>query len=170
MGQFKAILTRKYGGIPVWVFALMGVLGLALYLKHRQASKPADTTGQNAAASQAFPGAYPMNYSSDVFINNQMPGGGTSTNPTGTPLSAPTGVGQQNATNTSGLLVWNAVPGATGYRIYQAGGQLLNAGIGTALWIPGLSPGGKYGYQVTAVDAQGNESPKSPVSYITTNK
>lgn len=74
-GKIKAILTRKYFGVPVYIYGLAGILVLAWYLKKRAAEKKA-AEGDNTLAStanQAFPYAAPMNYSSDVFINNQMP-------------------------------------------------------------------------------------------------
>jgi hypothetical protein len=74
-GKFKALLTKKIAGIPTYAYLVVGILLLAWYLKKRAASKKTDTTatdtsGQNAAANQAFPNAGPMPWSADVFVNN----------------------------------------------------------------------------------------------------
>ena len=76
--RIKDMLTRKVGGIPVWVLFLGAILILAWYLRKRAAAKQ-ESAGGNASnalattAGQTFPYAYPMNYSSDVFVNNQTP-------------------------------------------------------------------------------------------------
>lgn len=168
MERFKAILQRKVGGIPVWVLFAIGILGLAFYLRKRQGEKGiSDQASLADTANQTFPNAQAMPISFDTFVNITNPVNGT-TSPGAVSLAAPTGVSQANSTSNMGLLTWNAVPGAAGYRIYQQGGGLINAGQGTSLWIPGLSSHTKYGYQVAAVDAQGNVGPKSEVAFITT--
>lgn len=45
-----ATLKEKHFGIPTWAIAVVGVIALALYLKHRKANAPADST--KAAADQ----------------------------------------------------------------------------------------------------------------------
>lgn len=100
--KIKALLTRKVAGIPAYILLLIAVLILAWYLKRRAAAKAAtpDTTGQNAAAGQTFPYASPMNYSSDVFVNNQAapPNGGVpQTVPIGTDTNLATWLANINA-------------------------------------------------------------------------
>lgn len=77
MERLKAILSRKVAGIPVAVYMLLGVLGLAYYLKKRQdaAAATANPSASVAGAGQTFPNGNPMAFSSDVFINNQLPVG-----------------------------------------------------------------------------------------------
>lgn len=43
-------LKEKHFGVPTWVIAIVGVIAMALYLKHRKANAPADST--KAAADQ----------------------------------------------------------------------------------------------------------------------
>lgn len=45
-------LKTKYAGVPVWVWALMGVAGLALFLQRRKAKSATQKTATNAAAAQ----------------------------------------------------------------------------------------------------------------------
>ena len=45
-----ATLKEKHFGVPTWAIAAVGVIALALYLKHRKANAPADNT--KAAADQ----------------------------------------------------------------------------------------------------------------------
>ena len=45
-----ATLKEKHFGVPTWAIAAVGVIALALYLKHRKANAPADST--KAAADQ----------------------------------------------------------------------------------------------------------------------
>lgn len=76
MQRFKEILSRKIAGVPVAVIMLLGVLGLAYYLKKRQDAAAATNPGASVAgAGQTFPNGNPMSYSTDVFINNQNPVG-----------------------------------------------------------------------------------------------
>lgn len=88
LASFKAILTKKYGGIPVWAMGLVAIAVLAYILHKRAASKPTekktDTSGD--VTSQTFPYAQPMNYTSDVFVNTPK------TPVTPTPAPTPTNV------------------------------------------------------------------------------
>jgi hypothetical protein len=91
----------------------------------------------------------------------------------GTPpssLPAPSGVGTSGATDTSMVIAWSAVNGASGYNVYR-GGSKANASLvgGTSFTDSGLSPGTTYSWTVKAVDASGGESPaSSPASGTTT--
>ena len=85
-GSITSLLKRKFGPAPVWVYAVIGVLGLAWYLKRKGA---ATSTGNTAAGSTAattdgagtFPTAYPMNYNSDIHLQTSQ---GTGNNNSGT--------------------------------------------------------------------------------------
>lgn len=73
LSGFKAILTKKVGGIPVWAIGLVGIAVIAYILKKRSDAKAAsgatDSSAASSVAGQAFPYGQPMNYSSDVYIN-----------------------------------------------------------------------------------------------------
>lgn len=77
MDQIKTVLTKKLAGIPVWIIGALAVLGLAFYLKRKQAASQAAQAAQNTASTagpeSTFPYANPMNYSSDVFVNVSQP-------------------------------------------------------------------------------------------------
>lgn len=75
-GRLSSILTRKVAGVPVYVYGIVLVLLLAWYMKKRAASsgdKPSDSAATDVGAFPTFPYASPMNYSSDVFVNNTIP-------------------------------------------------------------------------------------------------
>lgn len=66
-------------------------------------------------------------------------------------------------------LIWSAVAGATGYRVYRDG-QLVGTGTpASKAWIDsGLAPQTTYRYSLRSIDAEGNEaSPSLPVSATT---
>ena len=90
----------------------------------------------------------------------------------GTPpssLPAPTGVGTSGATNTSMVIAWNAVSGATGYNVYRGGSKVnASAVTSTSTTDSGLSPGTTYSWTVTAIDSGGAESVPSAAATGTT--
>jgi len=89
-------------------------------------------------------------------------GGGT--------LPAPTGVATSGATNTSMVVSWAGVSGASGYNVYRNGSK-VNASLVTATSYTdsGLSPATTYSWTVRAVDAGGAEgAASSPASGTTT--
>lgn len=73
VSSFKAVLSRKVGGVPVWVIFAVGVLALVWWFRRKPAAKPDDTDTLMDTSSQTFPYANPMNYSSDVFVNINGP-------------------------------------------------------------------------------------------------
>lgn len=86
-------------------------------------------------------GAY---YADDVSLLG--PGGGPVQLP-----AAPTGLTAGSATSSSIALSWAAVPGATGYNVYQGGAKVLSAS-GTSATVPGLAASTAYTFQVTATN------------------
>lgn len=74
--------------------------------------------------------------------------------------------GKVNATNAE--LLWNNIPGAHSYNIYDANGQLIADGLtGTSYVLSGLKPESKQSYVIKAV-SNGIESPaSSPVEVST---
>ena len=95
--------------------------------------------------------------------------GGTTPDPEPTPTvpSAPTNL-TATAQSTSAIkLTWDAVDGATSYKIYRGGNYLTSVATGTTYSDTGLTPNTQYCYKVTAVNDAG-ESAKSNEACATT--
>lgn len=87
----------------------------------------------------------------------------------GSGLPAPAGVAASGATTNSMVIAWGAVTGAAGYNVYRNGGKANSAPVaGTSYTDTGLAPGTSYAWTVTAVDANGAESPPSAPATGTT--
>jgi len=90
----------------------------------------------------------------------------------GTPpssLPAPAGVGASGATNTSMVIAWSAVNGASGYNVYRGGTKANGALVAATQYTDtGLASGTSYSWTVKAVDANGGESPPSAPATGTT--
>ncbi len=106
-------------------------------------------------------------------VNYTSKGGGTPPGPDTTPPTAPGALVASAVSSTEISLSWNASTdnvGVTGYRVYRStnGTSFSLAGTSTTTGFSdmGLSASTTYWYQVTAVDAAGNES--SPASASTT--
>jgi poly(3-hydroxybutyrate) depolymerase len=85
-------------------------------------------------------------------------------------LPAPTGVATSGATASTMTIVWNAVGGAAGYRVFR-NGTAINASLITATSTTdsGLAAGTTYSWTVAAVDANGQQGALSqPASGTTT--
>ncbi|MBI5641364.1 MAG: fibronectin type III domain-containing protein [Nitrospirae bacterium] len=91
-----------------------------------------------------------------------------------TPPTTPTGVMATPVSTTEINLSWDAATdniGVAGYRIYRSYGggfRHYKSVTGTSLLIPGLLPGQRYCFLVSAFDAAGNESQKSAEACATT--
>lgn len=103
-------------------------------------------------------GAY---YADDVSLLG--PGGGPVQLP-----AAPTGLTAGSATSSSIALSWAAVPGATGYNVYQGGAKVLSAS-GTSATVPGLAASTAYTFQVTATNTAGESAKSAAVTASTTS-
>ncbi|NLE37375.1 MAG: DUF1349 domain-containing protein, partial [Pirellulaceae bacterium] len=93
--------------------------------------------------------------------------------PTLNALAAPAGVAVTGKTSNSVSLSWNAVGGATGYRIEQSSDGVNYAQVGTtaagalAYTATGLADFNRYYYRVRAIDASGVSTPSAVVHDIT---
>ncbi|MCB5170063.1 glycoside hydrolase family 18 protein [Streptomyces bambusae] len=94
------------------------------------------------------------------------PDGGGPTDPGPSIPGAPAGLAAGSPTASSLALSWSAVPGATGYRLYQDNVRVTDV-PGTSLTRTGLSPSTSYAFQVSAYNEAG-EGPRSPVVTGTT--
>ncbi|WP_229848696.1 chitinase [Streptomyces melanogenes] len=103
-------------------------------------------------------GAY---YADDVSLLG--PGGGPVQLP-----AAPTGLTAGSATSSSIALSWAAVPGATGYNVYQGGSKVLSAS-GTSATVTGLAASTAYTFQVTATNTAGESAKSAAVTASTTS-
>lgn len=89
-------------------------------------------------------------------------GGG---NPSGP--ATPGGLRVTGTTNTSVSLAWNAVTGATGYRVYE-GSSVRATVTGTSATISGLAACSTHSYTVAAYNSSGESAKSAPVSATTT--
>lgn len=82
---------------------------------------------------------------------------------------APTGLRLVEATATTVKMAWNAVAGATGYRLYRSGvSQVVGVANGTTGEIGGLTTNQDYQIQVAAFTASGAIGPKSSAVKVRT--
>ncbi|MER6560820.1 glycoside hydrolase family 18 protein [Streptomyces sp. NPDC001027] len=103
-------------------------------------------------------------YADDVSVYG--PDGGGGGDPAPTIPSAPAGLTVSGTTSSSVSLAWNAVSGASGYRVYRAGTQVA-AATGTSATVTGLAASTSYGFQVTAVNAAGESARSATVTGTT---
>ena len=106
-------------------------------------------------------------HESAKLIVTYTPGAGDST-----PPSAPAGLNSSNVTTNSVDLSWTASTdnvGVTGYNLYVNGSFSSALGNVTSHTVTGLSPSTAYTFNVSALDAAGNESAQSNTVNATTN-
>lgn len=89
-GQMKTTLSKKVGGVPVWLIVVVGIGIVAYILKRRAAAaaaaaaaSPDTSSAAGNVAGQTFPYGQPMNYSSDLYVNQPA-------DPTTSPATTPT--------------------------------------------------------------------------------
>ena len=104
-------------------------------------------------------------------VTIQLPARGVAilVTPAGVDLVPPAAPAVPKATFASGRvdLSWDAVPGAASYAVYRSilvggGYARIGATAGPTFADTGVRNGTRYDYVVTALDAAGNESPRSP--------
>lgn len=117
-----------------------------------------------------FVGTTGSSWSSDIAIDDINLTVGGSTVDTSAP-TAPSNLAASGITETSLTISWSASSdniGVTGYNVYQ-GSSLLGTTTSTSTSITGLTAGTTYIYNVTALDAAGNESSADSVIVTTTS-
>jgi len=89
-----------------------------------------------------------------------------------TPPSTPDNIRTTNITISTISFAWNAANddvGVTAYRVYRDGSNTaFTTTTSLSFTVTNLSPGRRYEYSVSAVDAAGNESARSQVLSVTT--
>lgn len=141
MNELVALAKRKVGPAPVWVYLVVGILGLAWWLRSRKAkAKTQEDTTNSTGVMDQFALAYPMPYQSDVFVNVT---GSTPQNPN---TAIPTSIGVAEGTWLSNFLakVNEKYPGLA---LTEAKLRELNPGLS-------IIPANKYGY-ISATNPSG---------------
>ncbi|MGC0419449.1 fibronectin type III domain-containing protein [Embleya sp. AB8] len=80
--------------------------------------------------------------------------------------SVPTGLTAGTATSTTVPLSWSAVPGATGYNVYQNGAKVQSV-TGPSATATGLTPATAYTFQVSATNSAGESARSAAVTATT---
>ncbi|MFD0146071.1 MULTISPECIES: chitinase [unclassified Streptomyces] len=91
------------------------------------------------------------------------PDGGGTTDPDPVVPSTPAGLAAGTVTSSSVALSWNAVSGATGYKVYRDG-ALAQTVSGTSATVSGLAANTSYQFQVSATNAAGESARSTAVS------
>ncbi|MEU7007999.1 glycoside hydrolase family 18 protein [Streptomyces sp. NPDC046332] len=91
------------------------------------------------------------------------PDGGGGTDPDPVVPSTPAGLAAGTVTSSSVALSWNAVSGATGYKVYRDG-VLAQTVSGTSATVTGLAANTSYQFQVSATNAAGESARSTAVS------
>lgn len=121
-------------------------------------NKPLSTLQQQIVQAAIAIAGYPPEGSHTI-----IPGGN------GTITVAPTGLTGKAINSTSVQLTWNAVAGASGYRIYRNGvSQVVGEASSNSGQVGGLNPGTSYSFQVAAHTASGAIGPKSSTVSVKT--
>ncbi|MEU9863935.1 glycoside hydrolase family 18 protein [Streptomyces sp. NPDC047971] len=96
------------------------------------------------------------------------PDGGGPVDPDPVVPATPAGLATGSITSSSVGLSWNAVSGATGYKVYRDG-ALAQTVSGTSATVTGLAANTTYQFQVSATNAAGESAKSTAVSARTTN-
>ena len=169
-GQWAQQAEQDLGGLGIDQVALAGALG------HYLTGSPLSTAEQSlvdqAIAEENYPPvAGPGNYPPSMHTTaTSTAGTGTTTATTGK-LPAPTGL-HVSPQSTTAPASWNAVPGATGYKIVYwrlSGGSAITGSAPTPYADMGhLMPKQRYDCYVYATGPSGNGAHSPAVSFTTT--
>lgn len=85
----------------------------------------------------------------------------------GVPLPAPTALTASGVTATSATLAWNAVSGASGYRVWEANTVRVSSSPSRTYSASGLQAGTSYTFTVAAIDQYGLVGANSTVTFTT---
>ncbi|MGW2016368.1 chitinase [Streptomyces sp. NPDC001927] len=96
------------------------------------------------------------------------PDGGGPVDPDPVIPATPAGLATGSITSSSVALSWNAVSGATGYKVYRDG-SLAQTVSGASATVTGLAANTTYQFQVSATNAAGESAKSTAVSARTTN-
>ncbi|MFJ7153837.1 chitinase [Streptomyces sp. NPDC101118] len=105
----------------------------------------------------------PAHHVDDLTLVGPAPDGGQQQ-----PPATPAGLTAGGATAGSVGLSWNPVAGATGYRVYRDGTQVLTA-TGTTATVTGLAASTTYTFQVSATNGAGESARSAGVPATTTS-
>lgn len=132
MNELITFAKRKVGPAPIWVYLLIGIAGLAWYLRYRKSKQQQqEDTTSGGGVLDAYMLAYPMPYTSDNFINVTGPGN--------TPTSSiPTTTSVNEGTWLSNFLA-KVNAKYPGLGLTEAKLRELNPGLN-------IIPANKYGY------------------------
>ncbi|MGE5472859.1 MAG: fibronectin type III domain-containing protein [Ignavibacteriales bacterium] len=83
-------------------------------------------------------------------------------------LTAPANLRTTAITSTSITLAWDAVSGATRYKIFNGSGSFITETTNVSLVITGLDPDTQYGYKVSAVNGEENNGDLSTAISVKT--
>ncbi|MFJ6940922.1 chitinase [Streptomyces sp. NPDC101132] len=104
----------------------------------------------------------PAHHVDDLTLVGPTPDGGQEQ-----PPASPAGLTAGGATSSSIGLSWNPVAGATGYRVYRDGAQVLTT-TGTTATVTGLAASTTYTFQVSATNSAGESARSAAVPATTT--
>jgi hypothetical protein len=141
--------------------AVAGATGYRIYKGGAPISTAATTTGSLSGLTAGSP------YNVQVLAYNNSGDGALCSSVSMITLpAAPTGLVFSSATTSSVSFSWNAVTGATGYKIYK-GGSLISTVATTTASLSGLTVGSPYNVQVLAYNNSGDGALCSSVSMST---
>lgn len=160
-----------------WSAPESGADGVALYRVYRgeeMVASPAATRHVDEGLEAFTPYDYAVSAVSEAGVEGERSGAVRVRTRDGTPPTAPSGMAVRPASSTQLDLTWEPASdpesGIAGYRIYRDGAQ-----VGTTSGTPGFSDTGlasatTYGYEVAALNGDGEEGPRSEPAKGTTRE
>lgn len=147
------------------------LIGYRVYRNGNPVAEPTGTTYRDSGLQAFTTYNYTVTALDSEGLESDPSGSAQATTLDGTPPTRPENLSATATGTTSIGLSWSgsADPesGVVGYRVYRNGTQVAET-AGTTYLDTGLSPATEYEYQVSAVNGQGLESPKSSRATATT--